>query len=364
MIATKNKEEQPGIKCILPHRLWNATLDVIERTNPFLHSYLIDGQLLGIENEYIRVGYALSKTDQMEMVDNKKNHQTIEEAFGELGYPGFKLQLEKTKPIRPTVMVESFTPHLAKLALDKNVKNRRISNRAVALFAAEMKRGEWHSNGESIKFDSKGRFIDGQHRLQAVIKSNTTQEFVVVRNLSPDDSTFATIDAGRKRTATAVLAMEGTPNSHALASIISFYHLCRANLALDKELRLSSQQILSTYRNDPEDWSLAASCAGNVKALIRKPPYGVFAYLARKVNPDAFNKFHESLKTGAGLEFDSPILALRNYLLNGNARRRSNNEAVRLCEFNACVNGWNHWRSGNKGQYIKANETKPNLDLI
>ena len=364
MIATENKTEKPDIKRILPHRLWNATLDVIERTNPFLHSYLIDGQLLGIENEYIRVGYALSKTDQMEMVDNKRNHQAIEETFSELGYPGFKLQLEKIKSKRPTVMVESFTPYLAKLALDKNVKNRRISNRAVALFAAEMKRGKWHSNGESIKFDSKGRFIDGQHRLQAVIKSNTTQEFVVVRNLSPDDSTFATIDAGRKRTATAVLAMEGTPNSHALASIISFYHLCRANLALDKELRLSSQQILSTYRNDPEDWSLAASCAGNVKALIRKPPYGVFAYLARKVNPDAFNKFHESLKTGAGLEFNSQILALRNYLLNGNARRRSSNEAIRLCEFNVCVNGWNHWRSGNKRQSIKANETKPNLDLI
>ena len=103
----------------------------------------------------------------------------------------------------------------------KNIKNRKISNRAVDLFAAEMKRGEWHCNGESIKFDSKGRFIDGQHRLKAVIKSNTTQEFVVVRNLSPDDSTFATINARRKRTATAVLAMEGTPNSHALASIIS-----------------------------------------------------------------------------------------------------------------------------------------------
>ena len=52
MIATENKTEKPDIKRILPHRLWNATLDVIERTNQFLHSYLIDGQLLGIENEY------------------------------------------------------------------------------------------------------------------------------------------------------------------------------------------------------------------------------------------------------------------------------------------------------------------------
>ena len=74
MIATNNKPEKPQTGCI-PDMLWKATLDVIKSTNPFLHSYLVDGQVLGIENEYIRVGYALSKTDQMEMVDNKRNHQ-------------------------------------------------------------------------------------------------------------------------------------------------------------------------------------------------------------------------------------------------------------------------------------------------
>ena len=94
MIATKNKEEQRHHRRH-GHTLWNATLDVIKRTNPFLHSYLIDGQLLGIENKYIRVGYALSKTDQMEMVDNKKNHQTIEAIFQRLGYRELRLHLSK-----------------------------------------------------------------------------------------------------------------------------------------------------------------------------------------------------------------------------------------------------------------------------
>lgn len=253
---------------------------------------------------------------------------------------------------------------MAQEALTRNSKNRKISNRAIALFASEMKRGEWRSNGESIKFDSQGRFIDGQHRLRALVESGTTQEFVVVRDLAPDDSTFATIDAGRKRTACAVLAMEGMPNAHALASIIGFWHLCRANLALDKELRLSSQQILASYRLSPERWSDAASFAGHVKNFIRKPPYGVFAYIAHKRAPDVFSEFHTHLRTGAGLHADSPILALRNYLGNGNARRAPNNEAIRLREYNACAGAWNNYRRGYTQSKIHTNHKQPNLELI
>ena len=267
-----------------------------------------------------------------------------------------------TENKEPNVSLETWTPKKAQEALRHNTKNRRLQSKVVERFANEMRLGEWRANGESIKFDASGRFIDGQHRLNAIVKSGLTLDLVTVRNLPAEDSTFATIDVGTKRTTGAIIGMTGVKSGSAIASIIRFYK--QVNAASWHHYTPTTQQILSAYQNESDKWNEITTRAWAVRNIIRKPPYGAFAYLAMSRSIDSFNLFHESLKTGAGLEFDSPILALRNYLLNGNARRRSNNEAVRLCEFNACVNGWNHWRSGNKRQSIKANETKPNLDLI
>ena len=81
--------------------LWNQLLQKVGKENPFLHSYLADGHPLGIEGQVITVGYPLSQLDQMEMVDNKKNHQAIETLLETLGYPGLKLRLIKSDQLQP-----------------------------------------------------------------------------------------------------------------------------------------------------------------------------------------------------------------------------------------------------------------------
>ena len=47
------------------------------------------------------MGYPLSQIDQMEMVDNKKNHLSIEALFDSLGYAGLKIRLIKSDQIQP-----------------------------------------------------------------------------------------------------------------------------------------------------------------------------------------------------------------------------------------------------------------------
>ena len=81
--------------------LWRQLLQRVSKENPFLHSYLIDGHPLEINGQVITVGYPLSQIDQMEMVDNKKNHLSIEALFDSLGYAGLKIRLIKSDQIQP-----------------------------------------------------------------------------------------------------------------------------------------------------------------------------------------------------------------------------------------------------------------------
>ena len=70
----------------------------------------------------------------------------------------------KNKPIK-------VTPHLASKWLQKNSCNRPLSQNTVYRYADAILSGEWKLNGDTIRFDSNGTLIDGQHRLHACVKA-------------------------------------------------------------------------------------------------------------------------------------------------------------------------------------------------
>jgi len=63
------------------------------------------------------------------------------------------------------------TPEIAQQLLKTNSSNRPIRERAVVELANLIKRGEWVATHQGIAIDQNGIFIDGQHRLLAIIKS-------------------------------------------------------------------------------------------------------------------------------------------------------------------------------------------------
>jgi DNA polymerase III subunit gamma/tau len=83
------------------HTLWNKLVLHVGRENPFLHSYLADGHPMEVKGKVITVGYPTSQVDQMEMVDNKKNHQAIESYLETLGQPGCKVRFIKSDNLQP-----------------------------------------------------------------------------------------------------------------------------------------------------------------------------------------------------------------------------------------------------------------------
>jgi hypothetical protein len=108
-----------------------------------------------------------------------------------------------------TVELMLVTPDTAAKWLAQNADNNRaVKQSQVKLYASYMRKGEWNADNCAITFDAEGNLIDGQHRLQAVVKSGQAQEFIVGRNW-PTNS-MLTLDMGKGRTFTDRMVVAGT----------------------------------------------------------------------------------------------------------------------------------------------------------
>ena len=111
--------------------------------------------------------------------------------------------------IHHTKLVDSKTrigPSLASNLMDNNLNNRSFRLGHAKDIARQMKLGRWKASPEPIVITTRGRLVNGQHRLWAVVETSTTQEFSVV--VIPDEQyteIFEILDQGASRSSADVL---------------------------------------------------------------------------------------------------------------------------------------------------------------
>ncbi len=113
----------------------------------------------------------------------------------------------------PTIKPIRVTPAVARQWIEHNDGNRNIRKSRVAKYADDMAAGRWQQNGDTFKFDTDGRMIDGQHRCFAIIESGATIDSFVVHGLPA--SAAQTLDAGAPRSASDALFYAGELHNHA-----------------------------------------------------------------------------------------------------------------------------------------------------
>ena len=98
--------------------------------------------------------------------------------------------------VQKTFELVQVTPQVAHELLAKQGNAfRKLSLGYVERLAADMKAGRW--NGLSVlSFENSGRLVDGQHRLHAVIQSETSIEFLIDRDADRNTA----FDLGKPRT--------------------------------------------------------------------------------------------------------------------------------------------------------------------
>lgn len=96
------------------------------------------------------------------------------------------------------VSIESVDSAKATAMLEGNFQNRSPRKSTIAKYATQMLSGQWQLTTEPIVIAKNGRLLNGQHRLMAIVKSETVIDFLVIRNV--DESVFKSIDRGMTRT--------------------------------------------------------------------------------------------------------------------------------------------------------------------
>ncbi len=99
-----------------------------------------------------------------------------------------------TRIITGTILVDRI---MAEMFLEHNKSNRPTYKNLVNKYARDMKAGKWYLGNDSIAFDNNKEVLNGQHRLWAIIESETAQEFLVVWGSTKEDQ--AVMDQGRPR---------------------------------------------------------------------------------------------------------------------------------------------------------------------
>ena len=206
--------------------------------------------------------------------------------------------------------VMSISPEIAAEFLCMNKQNRHLSESVVVQYSLAMARGEWEVNGEPIIFFDNGLLANGQHRLNAVIKSNKTIDMLVVNGVK--DSTFATIDGGKKRGAGDILSIAGEKNHIVLASGARAYIMY-----MSKGIKYSNEitsTMVKKYVDNHPDLKYWAGEYDSRKSAKLFPSFivGILAFASEKYGIPQVYSFFENITTGANIGEGDPALTLRN----------------------------------------------------
>jgi len=224
------------------------------------------------------------------------------------------------KPIITTA-IETVTPRRAEAYLRANKQNRTPRSSYVASLARDMATGRWRFNGEPLIFSADGTLMDGQHRLMAVLESNTPVQLLVVRGVAPD--AFASIDCGRSRTAGDVFKIEGVKNYSTVAAAAHLLWRHR-NGGLSGAMTPTTAERVDIKTSDPGLLdALDYVLSGDTRVFRRIIPpsfMAFFLYCAREVDSHKADLFVDGLKTGDGLTKRSPVKVLRERLIENSSQ--------------------------------------------
>lgn len=258
------------------------------------------------------------------------------------------------------ISIETITPQAASEILahsmSKGFVNRPLAKKTIEAYAQDMKMGKWQFNGDPIRISPYGELLDGQHRLQAIIRTGLPQEILVARGIEKD--TFTTIDRGRTRTLSDLLYIDGhtrytsrlSPAAKAIyqylihgqyATKIPNLHvdIIRAVVGIYEKRILEAAEFHERFMNRP-----LITCSVMTS---------LFVFFNIVSSSDVFD-FFEGLLGGANLSENDPRFLARNRLLEMRSRcgRVVPNQAV---EAAFVILAWNKFRQGETAKLLRWN---------
>lgn len=254
--------------------------------------------------------------------------------------------------------IETITPTKATELLRTNTKNRNINPRIVGYYSASMKAGDWKLNGEAIKISEKNMLIDGQHRLEAIVKSGVSVPMLVIRDVSVD--AMPTIDIGKTRSTADHLSIMGYAGNMTIISaairVVLDFKGGKFVQYKDKLTPLEAMRFLDDNRGLLHS---AERVVGRGSKLVPSSILVAMHYLLSKVDSTKADIFFQQLFSGANLGSGSPVLVLRTRLVSLTTENK-NSRSLRRMHVALIISAFNHFINGDDIQKLRYN---PDADI-
>ena len=221
------------------------------------------------------------------------------------------------------------TPQVAAEMLKHNAGNRRLSMSRVNKYSQDMKLGNWKITHQGIAFDNNKRLIDGQHRLEAVVKSGTSIYLNVSHGMGGE--VFDVLDTGGNRSKADVLGIAGLPPRIAkiIGAAIPYcvtYEMGHAtSKALPKKVGNTNIATLEYLQANPNIIKSASFVTKMPRrdAIVKESISCFMHHQIRRKRYDDADEFLSQLLTGAEVPSGSAVFEIRKTLISnkiGNLR--------------------------------------------
>ncbi|WP_179145411.1 hypothetical protein [Rhizobium sp. RU36D] len=231
-------------------------------------------------------------------------------------------------------------------------------------YADAMRRGEWLLNGEAIIISRSGALNDGQHRLNAVIRSGTTVPMMLAFGLDRDSR--HTVDQGAARTPGNILSMYGEKNANSLATAISFVWLYEGNRVAGSYP--SPEEMMDVLDANPAiREALNSTDKLSRQFQLSKGYIAGAAHICARSKQTMLDSFVHSLTTGIGIDSDrDPVFVLRKRFMGHLAQTRRGTRMSALEQAAVFIKAFNAFRSGRSSGVLRwphfEGELFPRLD--
>lgn len=234
------------------------------------------------------------------------------------------------------------TPEMAAALLSHNPQNRVVNQAAMLDYAAAMRRGEWHLNGQNIIIADSGELNDGQHRLSAVVEAGIPVAMGLQFGVSRDSR--STLDVGRKRSLGDHLAMAGYQNTNAVAAVVRLAWCYDAGIySLSGNPSVEQAfQYLEIYPNVGAFISRAIGVGSEFKTSSAQ--FAFAAFVCSRINEQVARELLDRVHDGLGIAASNmPAARVRERLLQHVGGRvplrRHEASAIFIKAFNATLHG-------------------------